>query len=285
MKRDKAKHQELMESLMAPDFDKHLLEEKVDALLQINNSMHAPAMVAQILSVFDDESQIEHFENLKETINSYVGNCARAYVPTIFNLHGQLKAGKFSEKKKLEYNDADNRAFYIPNREREVFCVESQNFNFVYILQQSGFTGAQDALEQKGLPAKDYILHIRQYWNRFDPEYSFDKDSEYASGGVSHAIVRADRLLDYSDNIGKNRFVNRPDLRWFKHKGFDMDFHQDQHMTKYCSYGDLRDKGYVLSFDTSNKFRGIVEGAAFFLPVISSALFELNCLKTELEEL
>ena len=243
MNRNKAKHDRLMESLMAPDFDRTLLEEKVNALLQITNSMQAPAKIAQLLSVFDDSSQIEHFDNLKQAINSYVGNCARAYIQTFFNLHGQLKKGRFSEKRKAEYNDGDNHAFYVPSREREVLCIESQNFNFVYILQESMVAIAQEALGQKGIHAKDYTFHIRQYWKRFDPKHSFDEDSEYASGGVSQAIVRAERLLDYSDNFGKNRFVNRPDTGWFKHKGFDMSFHPNQHMTKYCSYGDLRDKG------------------------------------------
>ncbi len=53
----------------------------------------------------------------------------------------------------------------------------------------------------------------------------------------------------YSDNRKGNEYVNRPNLKWWKERDFNVEYIEELHMTRLGGvYGDARDKGYVLTY-------------------------------------
>ena len=69
---------------------------------------------------------------------------------------------------------------------------------------------------------KDYktTTHLRLVWN--------DEDTDYK---------------------GENRYISRPSFKWYKDRGFDLNFKEEWHMTELGgSYADCRDAGFLMTF-------------------------------------
>lgn len=55
-----------------------------------------------------------------------------------------------------------------------------------------------------------------------------------------------------TDNKNKNKYINKPDLKWWKERNFSTEYSEQFHMTHLSGmYGDTRDKGYVLTYNYS----------------------------------
>lgn len=53
-----------------------------------------------------------------------------------------------------------------------------------------------------------------------------------------------DKQTDYKKN---SLYVNKPNLKWYKDRNFDLKFNDKLKSALQCSYGDCRDSGFVLT--------------------------------------
>lgn len=74
---------------------------------------------------------------------------------------------RHTEKKKFDFNDCDDKAWYMPCRTHRVMCHTSQNFNHLYVWETPRY------------PNDKPDLHIRRFYDIYDKErhsWSDDKD-------------------------------------------------------------------------------------------------------------
>lgn len=96
------------------------------------------------------------------------------------------------------------------------------------------------------------------------------------------------QIFNKSDYRKGARWVNRPNLKWYKDREFSLDFKQELHQTPLGStYGDRRDKGYLLSFtywglrSMEYKSEGVSLSTVYSLDIF---LDTLGYAKEEIEE-
>jgi hypothetical protein len=140
----------------------------------------------------------------------------------------------------FDFNDLDNKVFAIPVQPnehelypvRKVISVTTQNYNLLFVWQTN-------SIGQK--------FHVRRYWDKWIAEDKWDKEEEqqYKDKGINHAIAKAEWIVEnYADDVPGNQYVRRPSLEWFAANGFQVDD------VKRHQYGDARDDGYVLSWES-----------------------------------
>lgn len=198
-----------------------------------------PERLAKEIRDLDFKNEFYDFSGFEEATSEYLKLRVKEVEPEIHSIYTVLKNNHFTEDKPFKYNDSSNSAFFIENEENDVFCITSSNANFIFMVQETGDETTSHS--QK-------ILHIRRYWDNFDPQEHSSYANEIELGGIETAIRQASYYKEnFSDNIDNNVYMERPDLQWFKDKDFDLKFKKENHMTKYNSYGDARDPGYVWS--------------------------------------
>lgn len=218
------------------------------------SNLDAPPVLAECLELFDlgdrkDAGQLY----LEWAVEAYIGRKVEANLDDIRFVYEILKGKGFYIYDYYEYNDMDNRLFYVPHESKKIFCTEGQTTRYVYILE-----------ERYGEP----YLHIRRYYD----EYPFDSEKDewvrrdeakFHSDGILAAIEASDWLAkNWSDCLPGNKYPNRPSLQYFKDKNFDLGYH------------DCRDIGYVLSYDG---FTGRADRAIGYYYDIRMAFFDLRC--------
>lgn len=222
------------------------------------NDLDAPRVLAACLELFDLEDPKDAGQlYLEWLIEHYVGRKVAANIDDIKVIVEALKAKGFTEDNPYDYNDCDNRLFYIPHEEKLIFCVETQNTRYIYILDGRKF-------------------HVRRYYDEYDFDGKKDKwelreVAVYNRKGIRHAISNAFWLSEqWSDCVDGNQYIVRPSLQYFKNCDFNL------------RYNDCRDAGYVLSFE--NLFNPRADGAAYHYTEIKSAFFQLRCTVREVAE-
>lgn len=265
-------------TLVRPE-ERKRLEDVVAELKECDNRFSIPYMLADIAQIFDRHglSDIEGGSTLLQSSKIYVAREARKAIPTILHIHDALRARGCAEENPLRYNDDDNSAFHLPHESRKVFCNTSQNLNIIFILEEgmmydwSGFPPSSRWPLELG-----WNVHVRRYWDAFDIEDEFHVEDFCEGDGLSlpihQAIIRAKSLSEYSDHLEGNEYVYRPDLQWYKDKEFALE-HDGSLPSKYRSYGDGRDPGFVLTTAERDHHSPRLTPHAFF---------DLECLRMEL---
>jgi len=195
---------------------------------------------------------------LERAVGEYVTEAVDMMRPVLEQVYTKLVQKGAIEKKPFEYSYTDKSAFYIPHEEKRVFCFKCPEDNFLFITKTR--LGKEE-------------LHVRRYWDKFNP-----KVDDLKISNVKEAIRGVSELKQFSDNIGSNSYVDRPDLKWFKDINFDLD-NREKNRVKYTNYGDARDKGYVLSSWING-----VDRALIHLEDISYVISNVNNLNLELDE-
>jgi hypothetical protein len=196
---------------------------------------------------------------LEWLVDHYVGRKVAANLDDVKKIVETLKAKGFTEDNVYDYNDVDNRLFYIPHPDKLIFCIETQNHRFIYIL-------TTDTFRPK--------FHIRRYYDEYDFRGKRDKWEQkekdaYTEKGIFQAIKNASWLSEsWSDCVSGNSYPQRPSLLYFKKRGFDP------------RYGDCRDVGYVLSYEDIISPRA--DRALFYYPEVKSAFLQLRFAVKEL---
>ncbi len=216
----------------------------------------------------------QQLRELSRTVDYQLGEVIAALLPTVKNIHSQLRRRKHTERRPLKYEDTDYKAFFLPSERQRVFAIEAQtnSSRYLYILDESSPT-----LEN---------FHIRKYFKTLSPE---ERQEKLREATVQDAMVCATRLEEYSDHFPGNLYVTKPDLAWFKHKDFSLRAREEDRQTAYMSYGDVRDPSYVLTFQqftgTSPMLSYVInDGGMRTYPLIQNALFELEMLEQALKE-
>lgn len=237
-----------------------------------SRNLESPRALAAVLAAFDLEDERNQTKQLyvEWTIEHFVGDKVRKLLPDINNLYDILVARNFSsEKEGFDFNDLDNGAYYIPNKRKKLIVLTSQNFDFLIIVPNK-------KKEYEDLDFPNEEIHIRRlYRNYRKPEDEYDKEEEakYKKGGMLYAIKMAEGLHhDYSDNVLKNPYVQRPNLAFFKKNKYEV------------RYGDFRDCGYILSYRNLLGHEEKVQGAIYYFSEIGNAFFYIYCTLSSLKE-
>jgi hypothetical protein len=236
-------------------------------------TMERAKIIAKYLNFMHDEG--DHNLVLEWALEMHCAHQIKKYLPWFLEAWNILK-----NQDRYEYNDLDNHAEVIDTADKKVLTITTQNRNYIFIYTHE-------------VIAKQYekiILHIRRYWDDFNFEdtYSMEDDTKIREGGIKEAIKKADWFQEnYSDNYddADSWMMGRPNLQWYKDKKFDLGFKPEHHFTKYCSYADIRDDGYIATYKEGwLERRPKVEGALAHFYDIKWALFEINSLLTCLQE-
>jgi hypothetical protein len=224
-------------------FEKHYPNEQ--------GNLNAPVALAACVELFDLEDPKDAGQlYLEWLVEHYIGRKVAKNIDDIKLVVEALKTAGFTEDNPYDYNDSDNRLFYIPHKEYLIFCAESQNTRYIYILSGNR-------------------LHIRRYYDEYDFDGEKDKwekeeEEFYTKKGIRAAIANSFWLnTQWSDCIATdNHYPHRPSLQHFKDCDFDP------------RYKDCRDIGYVLTYE--NLMGSRVDRAIFHYMEIKHAFFQLR---------
>jgi len=226
--------------------DREELERKVQALLDCKNIFHVPTYIADIVAIYERESIGKWEETVIKRVNQvYVTKQVEAKIPTIRKVYSKLKRNKHIEKNALAYTGSSD-VFYVPNKDRQVFCITSKTGGLIFIVDD------EKVVSDKGF-VKGNALHIRRFWNQYNPEedcYAIDADLEYEDKqalSVDSAIKNANFLISYSDRVKGNNHPSRPDLDWYKSRKFCISPIEQFRGKTVAGDGNVSDIGYVLS--------------------------------------
>ncbi|MHC4188409.1 MAG: hypothetical protein ACYSUB_01865 [Planctomycetota bacterium] len=226
----------------------------------VHGNLDAPQTLAACVELFDLEDHKDAGQlYLEWLVEHYVGRKVAANLDDVKTIVKALKAAGYTEDNPYCYNDCDNQLFYIPHKEKLIFCAESQNTRYIYILCLS--------------PIGYDKFHIRRYYDEYDfdgekDEWQLKEEATYK--GIRQAITAASWLAkEWSDCISGNPYPERPSLQYLKDGDFNL------------GYGDCRDIGYVLSYE--NVVSPRVDGALFYYLDIKLAFFGLRCAIGEVE--
>ncbi len=158
-------------------------------------------------------------------------------MPDLERIYAELVKRKAKKKYDVNFNDADDNLWYIPNKKYKVIVHTGQSFNFLYFWEKEKVPGFRK-------------LHIRKFydkWEAADPKdclYKFDKEemdkfiADSQEHGYLPAIKKADTFCErYADDVLGNQYPHRLSLASFKKAGFEP------------RYGDGRDEGYIASWE------------------------------------
>ncbi len=233
--------------------------------------LEAPIALAACLEVFDLEDHKDAGQlYLEWLVEHYVGRKVKANIDDIKAVVAGLKKAGYAEDNPYRWNDGDNKLFYIPHEEGLIFCAESQNTNYIYLLYPASNT--------EGMPeyfAEQDRFHIRRYYDVYEPDKQDKQNSEeaakYKKGGITTAIVNSDWLSQrWSDCLPNNRWPRRPSLAYLKAQNFSF------------RYSDCRDMGYVLSYEKLKTPKA--ERALDYFPDVRTAFFEMRCAVEQVED-
>lgn len=189
-----------------------------------NGNLDAPIVLAACVELFDLDNHKDAGQlYLEWLVEHYVGRKVAANLDDVKMIVEALKTNSYTQDSPYVFNDCDNQLFYIPH-EKLIFCIESQNTRYIYILHNNK-------------------LHIRRYYDEYDfdgekDEWAHREEEAYKKKGIHEAIANAGWLTEqWSDCVSDNDYPERPSLQYFK----DCDFNPQ--------YGDCRDIGYVLSYE------------------------------------
>ncbi len=154
-------------------------------------------------------------------------------IPGFVKLFNALADKGHDESNKLSWGDADGYFYYIPRKadeKRMVMVYTSQSRDYLIILT-----------ENSSWDYASHSIHIRRIWRDYKRGSIYDvKDKTKSAAAV---INNLSSFEDYNDNNA--RYPQRPGLYLYQQIGYDLSKFHDQPRF----YGDIRDPGYVLSYD------------------------------------
>lgn len=168
-----------------------------------------------------------------------------AMMDQLNRIYAKLLKDRITEKKKIDFNDADDRVWYEPCRPYKVVVHTTQNYNFLYVWRKDDDKAGPGTLMSSGRGMRK--LDVRRFFDRYDdPAYDrandkFEKeeDEEFkklvAKEGRAGAAREVWRLDHFADDGAQ--YPHRLSLEAYRKLSFEP------------RYGDARDPGYILSWD------------------------------------
>lgn len=229
----------------------------------------APFVLAKALAYFDiDNHKTSNQLYTQWVIEHFVAHKLLDNMTDIDFIYDYLKKHRNTEKRKLDLEVADRYVFYIPNKKYKVLVWNLQSWNFLII---------------KGARFVDEEIHIRRFWNQVNKDnlgiYEWEKKKKIT---IKEAIKHADWLVEnLSDNVLKNKYIERPDLNMYKNTNFVIG---EKKSCNGLHYADCRDAGYIASCEGSGLTNKKVDNAIGHFSEIGSVTSEIQYTKTSIKE-
>jgi len=228
---------------------------KIKALSKDGHHLDAPIALARAIENFDLKDGEDDLNPnqlyLQWTIERFFYNKILEAFPVIEELYDLLVKHGLTEEKLIDYNDLDNKVFYIPTPQGsnyKIFSISTQRFNFLYCFGSSMF---------------GKTLLLRRYWDEYEPDEYLTEEFEEADDKIRWAISQVNNFEErYSDDFPGADFVHRPSLAWWKRKGFVFKDYQD----------DTHDDGRLLDFIAMERR---CSGASYRQSMAGRAIWEL----------
>lgn len=207
-------------------------EELASSLMKIledqQRNLDAPKILAHLIQQFDLETGTNHIGEiyLEWTVKEYISTKGPGLYKFACSTYDNLvKFGKrcnvleekdgrvIFEVDTHDWNDLDNYGFYIPHDTLKIYCITTQNYSWIIILDERG-------------------MRVYRYWDQiYDAEGDRLADLKKDMKRCKTDEELINFMLDnvewhqqyYSDRVPGNKYVNRPDLFWFKQQNFDPD--------------------------------------------------------------
>lgn len=206
--------------------------------------------------------------HLNWAIDHYWGLVTRdIIIPSSLAIYNVLVEKNYTEKKRFEYNDLDNTAFYIPCPNKKVWVETTQSRDFLYIM------------DDHGAPNFNFIdLHVRRIYRDLKKNSYLMSELKGASANelFRKMLQNVDSLSEYHDD--HYQYSHRPSLKVYQETNFQIPFHGSGRGRIF--YGDFRDPGYILSY---NSISPRVEGSVMSFHTLEHiATLYLPCLASDL---
>lgn len=208
------------------------------------------------------------------------------HIDSFLSLYDRLVDKGHTREEMFEWNDEDNRVFYIPHNEYKIICTEDQNCNFLIMFKHNPVSEVAEQIKlernpnYKPKPWLGWEIHVRRYWKKANIN---DEFADVLSDPVT-ILSRLEYYQQYySDAYEGVHYVDRPDLDWYIDRDFKWywDFPYKER-EKGIGYGDARDKGYLFSIGFLNQN---AEGVHCHIIELEVLLIDLECLVIELDEI
>ncbi len=137
-------------------------------------------------------------------MDEYWGHIVKdTLLPNANKIYDALVAKGITQDKKLDFNDADDTAFYIPSPTGvKVWVHTTQNLDFIYIIDDKKF-------------------HVRRIYRTWGKRNSYQKVKDVI-GSLKKALQNADYLSEYHDD--HYEYSRRHSLDYYCKKNFRKNF-------------------------------------------------------------
>lgn len=219
------------------------------ALKGVDRVSSIPIILANIFESIEHKpgkNEVHGFRNqiVNWGIETYAGRKLATAIPNLLALYNYCVDEGYTEDNTWEWGGGDRTVCYIPNDTKEILLFENQNIQFVVVFDTSKVHVRE--------VFKSLLTDDEQYFYGFEGQ-SFDSVTELREGlktekGLEIALCNlTGSYTRFANSVEGNDYPNKIDLDNMKLHNFD----------KECaafSYGDNRDKGYLMSAYKSSIF-------------------------------
>lgn len=166
-------------------------------------------------------------------------------IPRLVTIYYKLVEKGFSEENPKSWGDADGHLYYIPNKNHKVIVFTTQSRDYLFTLTPTTVKEYfPDAAPNKrfGADIETHTIHIRRVWRTYTPKSIYDLKK--IKNSINNMLDSVETLEEFADDF--SQYPQRPSLELYR----KIDFNLDDYHDKPRFYGDIRDAGYILSFNT-----------------------------------
>lgn len=202
---------------------------------------------------YTEQKIADHFFNrtsghlhLSWAVDAYFGKLVKeSILPQFFEAHKLLEEKGHTEENKFSHNDADNQSFIIPSDKYKILVDKGQSIDFLYISHDDEFGDTQ--------------FHIRRIWRRFKSNSVYKAKDMIKN--MDAALANVNTLEEFADDHA-GAYCRRPSLEMYRKIDFQIPYRPKDRFKDKSHYGDFRDSGYVISYNSFYKEK-LVEGAVY----------------------
>lgn len=201
---------------------------------------------------FDQKEFVDHFFSKKSSvfdlnnaIDAFWGRVTKeVFLPGLLAIYDKLVETNRVKSDDCWWGDADGNLHYIPNEKHKVIVFTTQSRDYLFIMTpMKRIEYYPDAPEGKhfGKEFDSHSLHIRRIWRQYKKDVIWDEEKILSS--IKNALDSVETLEEYTDDFSE--YPQRPSLEMYEKIDFDLDNFQDSPRF----YGDIRDPGYILTYN------------------------------------
>jgi hypothetical protein len=216
----------------------------LDAIKGLDRVSCIPTILANLFEGIENETgkdEIHGFRNqmVNWGIETYTARKLTKVIPNLLALHSYCKDKEYTEDNTWEWGSGDRTVCYIPNDSKDILLFENQNIQFVVVFDK-------------------LYIHVREVFKSLindNDQYFEYKDQSFDSVDELREALKTPKGLEialcnltgsytrFANPVDGNFYPNRIDLNNMKQHNFGK-------KSPAFTYGDNRDKGYLMSMCT-----------------------------------